>query len=117
MRQVAFFFLLFVIGIYSLSSDVLTPAGYFPSECVHGIENGATIAHSGGNIVVVTAAGETHTIPPCATPVSLRHGEAWKAWTEYNNATAVTSLYGEWQVPKNPPVYSKQTLFFCKYLI
>jgi len=109
-----FFSLLLVITI--ASEFQIVPRGkHLHQDCIHRIPSYSfelTKDEISGNTIIVTAEGKSLTFAPCPNPADLTHGPAWKAWTEYNNPSKVTALYGEWKVPPPPTTSEAQILYY-----
>jgi len=88
----------------------LTPGG--ESGCVTEIDEAFFhMEHVGENIVVTTPSKKI-VVPPCKTGVTAKHGDAWKAWAQYQNDSNITSIYSKWIVPAAPTESGQQTLFY-----
>jgi len=98
----------------------LTPFGYMPAECVHGVEDGANIDPLEDGHLLVRSFGKMSLIPPCHTNLhvlnrasknraSLPNG--WAAYANWNTPSEVTSYLGTWAVPPRPTDQDVQTLF------
>jgi len=90
------------------------PGGYsVVKECWHLIEDDDFIIDNGphSDIIVVKRNGERINYPPCPYK-PLRHGAAWKAWTEYLDSSLITNLVSQWKVPDTPQQQSNQILYY-----
>jgi len=105
------------IGTTNHGSDYkIVPGGrVIHDDCVHNIPSRAFLIEndaSSGGFYVLTKEGDRLSFPKCPHDPVPYHGPAWKAWTQYENPSKITSLYGEWQVPPAPPSYLGQILYF-----
>jgi len=115
--------LLAVVCAYALAEDTLTltPFGYMPRSCVHGVPDGADVDVLEDGNLQVTANSEMYHIPPCHTnahvlarAVSKSRSAlptGWAAYAYWNTPSAITSYVGTWTVPPKPSDQDVQTLF------
>jgi len=99
----------------------LTPFGYMPVECVHGVADGADVDLLDDGSLLVRSPGTLKKLPPCHTNAhilnrasknartSLPNG--WAAYANWNTPSEVTSYLGTWAVPPRPTDQDVQTLF------
>jgi len=117
----------FIIVIAALvhSRDVKTDKGdvykilpggrMIHEDCIHSIPSRAfkiETDESSGSYYVLTIEGQRLSFPKCPFEPIPYHGPAWKAWTQYENPSKISYLYGEWQVPPIPPFSDGQILYF-----
>ena len=84
--------------------------GGVPTDCVHAIPLGAHLraprdAGAGGGAEILLGHQVVAMHPPCSLPPrTLRHGPAWKAWTEatVHADDEILALAGQWKVPDEP---------------
>jgi len=105
----------------------LTPFGYMPASCVHGVENNAHIlsVDADQNMHVRLEDGTMKAIPPCHTnehvisravtrsrrskDVTLPNG--WAAYASWDSPSEIVYFNGGWTCPPVPSEQSVQTLF------
>jgi len=89
--------------------------GAHDASCVHRVPSGSVITrHADQSHTVQMPNGKLKHYPACKTvPHPIRHGSAWKAYTQIlSNTTPVNFFTGLWTVPSVPSDISQQTLFF-----
>jgi len=112
-----------VVCVYAEDEETLTltPFGYMPRSCVHGVPDGAHVDYLEDGNLKVAAKGQSYLLPPCHTNEhvlarsvaksrsSLPTG--WAAYAYWNTQSAITSYVGTWSVPPRPSDQQVQTLF------
>jgi len=113
MSKTTTLFIIF-INFFVFSLSVVVPfLGNTPHTCVTVIDHyNFEIHEKGEEIIVKTPTGEIVVQPCVGETVGAKHGAAWKAWAQYYDNATITRLYGEWEVPQDPPRASAQTLFY-----
>jgi len=83
------------------------------NDCIYNFGDNFKIIESGknNNITIIKSNGEILSIAPCPHP-SIKHGVAWKAWTEYQDMKIITSLVSSWKVPSAPQNRGVQILYY-----
>jgi len=99
----------------------LTPFGYMPRQCVHGVGDGAHVDTLPDGSLVVMHNGVVSQIPRCHTNEHIvsraaRKGRlglpsGWAAYANWNTPSEVTGYLGTWTVPPKPSDQQIQTLF------
>jgi len=92
----------------------IAPGGYkIHPDCLHAIdaEYYEIIEDKSSILTVLLNNGTKLKYPPCPHKI-LKHGAAWKAWTEYQDASLITNLVSKWKVPVDPQVNSNQILYY-----
>jgi len=116
---------------------VLTPFGYMPRACVHGIGSDAHVLADDplglGLLRVRRNDSKVYAYPPCPTTDHLKtrqvkmgqrdpadgpvltnepgYPSGWAAYSLYQNGDVFTDYTGQWNVPANPAQRDLQTLF------
>jgi len=104
---------------------VLTPFGWWPHSCVHGVESGSEIVneqdyflvkHPLNNVVAKIDRCDINTIKQAQhnnngnENVNAIDGDGWQVYVKQDVGSTVSALLGDWIVPANPSK-SGQTLF------
>jgi len=116
---------------------LLTPFGYMPRSCVHGVGDKAHVIglDDSGLLRVRHNDSQVHGYPRCGTTAHLKarqvkmgkiplehvstnpsgndpaYPNGWAAYSEFQNGDVFTNFVGQWTVPSNPAQQNLQTLF------
>jgi len=129
-------FCVFVVAVVHAEEKlVLTPFGYMPHSCVHGIGSDAHVLgqDQNGLLRVRFNNSQVYAYPPCSTTAHIQARQAkvgkgdsnhaattggsvgypngWAAYSLFENGNLFTDYIGQWNVPSNPVQQDLQTLF------
>jgi len=114
---------------------VLTPFGYMPRSCVHGVGSDAVVLGQDqyGLLRVKHNDSQLYAYPPCSTTDHIKarqvkigkakldptvpvnsdpaYPNGWAAYSMYQNGAPFTNYVGQWPVPSNPTQQDLQTVF------
>jgi len=103
------------LAVKSFDDFVLTPNGYRPARCVHGLEKDESIFERNGQVLIISPNRKARALPQCEEGPKNRLPElpnGWAAYTVYSPNFAMSYYGAAWEVPNNPQDAQDQTLFF-----